>query len=467
MTNLTLALTSTNLPPATNEVVVVATDARVETAQKEAARHIHGFIQNIRSGTVGVTGMLLLIAVAIRMLSSIEDTFNDIWGVARGRSWAKRIWQYWGVITLGPILLAIAAGLSGGGHFQATKEMITQMPIFGGLVFKLLPLAVLWLTFTLVYEVVPNTKVHFGAAIIGGIIAGSLWHLNNVFGFLFVSRVFSNRKIYGSLFLLPVFMAGIYLSWVILLFGAQVAYAFQNRSAYLQEKLIENVNQRGREFIALRLMTCIGQRFQHGQPPVTVPEMARELGIPSKLVQQVLRTLLAARLVVEVAKLEPAYAPARPLETINAHHILMAMRSAIGQELISRDEPVRAEVYGEFARIQEAEKQAATSVSMLDLVTRAKARLELETPSTAKDKQEPPKMVTALTPPAESIENKPAAPVPVMAAAAAVEKPAPQKTFTTLPDEEPVVARIEPPENIAPVAPTARSATGGDDHFPL
>ena len=476
VTNLTLAVTSTNLPATTNALTVVAGDTRMVTAQKEAARHIHGFIQNIRSGTIGVTGMILLIVVAIRMLSSIEDTFNDIWGVARGRNWFVRIVQYWSVITLGPLLLAFALGLSGGGHFHHTRNAIAEMPVFGGLIFKLLPLVVVWLTFALIYRLVPNTKVHFGAAMIGGVIAGSLWHLNNVFGFLFVSRVFTNREIYGSLFILPVFMAGIYLSWLILLLGAQVAYAFQNRRAYLQEKLIENVNQRGREFIALRLMTCIGQRFQHGLLPATVPEMSAELGIPSKLIQQVLHTLLAARLVVEVAKLEPAYAPARPLEAINAHHILMAMRSAVGQELVSRDEPVRAEVYGEFARIQEAEKQAATSVTMLDLVTRAKARLELEAPSAAKTGEAAPKMVAALAPPPEAIENLPAAPEPVMAAAAAAEQPQPKKQVViepekkpsvAPPDEEPLVAKTESPENIAPVAPTARSATGGDDHFPL
>ena len=81
--------------------------------------------------------------------------------------------------------------------------------------------------------------------------------------------------------------------------------------------------------------------------------------MPSKLAQQVLHTLLAARLVVEVAGAETAYAPARPLETINCHHILLAMRATHGQELITRDEPMRVEVLGEFARIQAAESEAA------------------------------------------------------------------------------------------------------------
>ena len=357
-------------------------DARVAVAQKEAAQYIHTFIQNTRSGTLGVIGMLLLVYVAIRMLANIEDTFNDIWGVTRGRNWLLRVVLYWTTITLGPLAIVAALGLTGGSHLQTTKDLVGQMPFIGNLIFQLLPLVVLWLTFTLVYELVPNTKVRFSAALVGGFVGGLLWYLNNVFGFLYVSRVVSNSKIYGSLGLVPVFMIGLYFSWLILLFGAQVAYAFQNRAAYLQDKLAENVNQRGREFIALRLMTCIGQRFQRGLPPVTLQEISAELGIPTRLAQQVLQTLLAARLVTEIAGAESAYAPARPLDSMNAHHVLHAMRTGGGQELLLRDEPARAEVYGEFARIEEAERQAAASITLLALVNRAHARLEIAAPPT-------------------------------------------------------------------------------------
>jgi membrane protein len=190
----------------------------------------------------------------------------------------------------------------------------------------------------------------------------------------------SNSQIYGRLGLVPVFMAGLYFSWLILLFGAQVSYAFQNRKVYLQDKLAENVNQRGREFIALRLMTGIGQRFQRGLPPATTQEISTELGIPSRLAQQILQTLLAARLVTETGGAEGAYVPARPLESINAHQILHALRTGTGQELPMRDEPVRTEVYGEFARIEEAEQRAASSVTVLALVNRAQARLEITAP---------------------------------------------------------------------------------------
>ncbi|HUA39336.1 MAG TPA: YhjD/YihY/BrkB family envelope integrity protein [Candidatus Sulfopaludibacter sp.] len=376
LTNLTAGTAGeTNLPPASGG------DARITSAQKEAASYIQHFVQTTRSGTLGITGMVLLVFIAIRMLASVEATFNDIWGVTRGRNWLWRTVLYWAAITLGPLLLVAALGLAGGPHLETARNLVNRMPLVGRFVFELLPLVVLWLAFALVYLLMPNTRVRFDAAMIGGMVGGTLWHLNNIFGFLYVSRVVTNSKIYGSLGLMPVFMIGLYFSWLILLFGAQVAYGFQNRRAYLQDKLVENVNQRGREFIALRMMTCIGQRFQRGLPPPTLPEISAELGVPTRLVQQVLQILLAGRLVTEVIGTESAYVPARPLDAINAHHVLQAMRAGFGQELPLRDEPARAEVYGEFARIEEAERQTASSVTLLALVNRLPARPEINAPT--------------------------------------------------------------------------------------
>jgi membrane protein len=373
---MSVSLSPANAIAATNAASLADGDMRVETAQKVVARDIHEFIQNTRSGALGVIGMLLLIYVAIQMLTSIESTFNDIWGITRGRNWLRRIVLYWTTITLGPLLIVGALGLAGGSHLQTTKNLIAQMPFVSDLIFEFLPFVVLWLAFTLVYLLVPNTKVRFGAALIGGIVGGSLWHLNNLFGFLYVSRVVTNFKIYGSLCLVPVFMVGLYFSWMILLFGAQVAYAWQNRQSYLQDKLVENVNQRGREFIALRLMTLIGQCFQRGEPAATLLQISTELGIPTKLAQQVLQPLLAARLVTEIAGAEPAYLPARPLDAINAHHVLRAVRAGAGQDIATRDEPSRAQVLGEFAKIEEAERAAASSVTLLALVNRTQKQIE-------------------------------------------------------------------------------------------
>jgi membrane protein len=216
----------------------------------------------------------------------------------------------------------------------------------------------------------PHTKVHWQAAAIGGVVGGLLWHFNNVISALYISRWVTNSKMYGSMAAIPVFMAGLYFSWLFLLFGAQVAQAFQNRTAYLKEKQADHVNQRGREFIALRLMECIGQRFHCALPPAILSEIAHALAVPRRLIQQVIEPLVTARIVVEIVGEETAFAPGRPLEAISCHDILLALRAGQGQELPTRDGPARTGVYGEFERILEAEEKAASAITVQTMVNR-------------------------------------------------------------------------------------------------
>lgn len=446
--NLVMSATPTNLVSSvsqTNAPAAPIRDERVDAAQKKAASYIHELIQNAYSGRIGVIGVVFLLWTAIVMLTRVEETFNDIWGVTHGRNWLSRVVLYWATISLGPLLLVGAVGLASGSHFQKTRALLTDVPFLQPVFSQLLPVLVITITFALFYKLMPNTKVHFGAALVGGALAGTAWHLFNVFSLYVGSRAVNASKLYGSLALIPLLMLGLYTVWVIVLFGAQVAYAFQNRESYLQEKLAENVNQRGREFVALRLMTCIGQRFNRGLPTPTVQEMSRELGIPSKLIQQVLHTLLAARLVVEISGAESGYSPARPLDTINCHHILLAMRATQGQELVTRDEPVRMEVFGEFARIQAAEKAAASSVTMLALVGRAQARLEFAAPTGLSAEISPETKVLEVT----ELPNEPAsATSPEVAATEEKNHPA-------------------SPATIAAAASRAESTTDDNQNFPL
>ena len=422
-----MAADLTNTPSQTNIAATMTTpeaDDGMVQAQKEAARNIHEFVQKTQYSTLGLVGMLLLVWVAIAMLANIESTFNDIWGVTRGRSWFWRIFLYWGTLTLGPLVLAGAASLTGSAHLGVARQFIGQTPLVGELIFKLLPFLLVWLAFALIYMVVPNTRVRWNAAMVGGTVAGTLWYVNNLLGYLYVSRVVTNSMIYGSLGLVPVFMLGLYFSWAILLFGAQMSCAFQNRLSYIQDQFAENVNQRGREFIALRLMTCLGLRYQDARPPATVAELAAELSVSPRLTQQIVQTLLVPRLITEVAGAEAAYCPARPLEAINAHQVLQAVRSVSQPEVFARPEPVRDEIYGEFARIEEAERVAAAAISLRALVDRAQARLAapvltLTLPATSDTNPVPetkpapaiidlPVEVEELLTPAASVPEKPA-----------------------------------------------------------
>ncbi len=334
---------------------------------KEVAKKITESIKNVRSGTLGVTGIIALVFVGISLLSTIEETLNDIWGVTRGRSWFNRVVQYWAAITLGPLLLIVVLGLNSLSYLEklpfleAPIEVLKAAPVFSGIV---LPFIILMVLFALFYQLMPATKIHWKAALIGGVVAALLWHLNGRLNVIYVSQVVRNSQIYGSLGAFPVFLIGLYFSWVILLFGAQVSYAFQNRQAYFQEKQAESVNQRGREFVALRLMTFIAQGFSQGAPPPTALQIAEALSVPSRLIAKLLEPLLATHLLLEIHGEEKAYAPARPLSKISYQNILDALRAGQGQELATTDEPLRETVRREFEKIQDAEKATASAMTL-------------------------------------------------------------------------------------------------------
>ncbi|MHB1307106.1 MAG: YhjD/YihY/BrkB family envelope integrity protein [Limisphaerales bacterium] len=336
--------------------------------RKDVASQIRAYIGNIRSGALGMTGSAILLVVAISMLSRIEDTFNDIWGITRGRSWFARIVQYWAAITLGPIVLAVTLTLTSGPYFTATRDFVAGFGTVGAWTVKismeLLPYVIWSLAFALFYQLMPNTKVNWRAAAVGGLVGGCLFQLNSEFSVLYINRFITNTQIYGPLGIIPVFMAGVYLAWLILLFGGQVAYSWQNRASYLQEKRIAGVHQRSREFIGLRLAVQVAAQFLRGDPPATLAELATRTGVPTRLVSVLLQSMVEGKLLVEVRERETAYAPARPLDQISAHDVLTVLRTGRGIELATRQDPARALVRNAFDRIGDAERGIAGSVTL-------------------------------------------------------------------------------------------------------
>jgi len=292
---------------------------------------------------------------------------NDIWGVTRGRGWFARIVQYWAALTLGPMFLFSALTLT---TWANVSRHIEAIPLTKFVVPFLVPLFILSLGCALLYLVMPNTKVPWRAELFGGLVAGALLQMNSYFNVMYVSRVLTYRQIYGSMAALPLFLLGLYFSWLLVLLGAQVTYAYQNRQAYLQEKKAEIVNQRGREFVAVRLMTHLAQRFHKGERPPTNLEMAEGLRIPLRLVSQIMTALCQAGLVHELSGSETAYSPGRPLRQITIRDILHTLRAGQGQDLTTGEDSARSVVQNEFQAIEEAWQRTASALTLEELVRR-------------------------------------------------------------------------------------------------
>lgn len=210
----------TNLATGTGDVVIRALDQ---------------FIENFRSGAVGLIGFLLLILSLVSLLSSIESAFNHIWGISKSRSFIRRFTTYWAMITIGPVLLGITLTLTGA---LQNNRLVTQILSLSGaeqfLVGKI-PWLVTWLLFSVLYLVMPNTTVRIRSALIGGILGGTAWELAKWGYTLYATKVLTYSALYGSLGIVPIFLVWLYYTWLVVLMGAQVACSDQTVKKGLQQ----------------------------------------------------------------------------------------------------------------------------------------------------------------------------------------------------------------------------------------
>jgi membrane protein len=328
---------STAGPPAPGQAVVS------RRARQEAVTEIQNFIDNIHAGTLGVVGSAFLFVVAIRLLMTIEQTFNDIWGIAHGRSIWRKVVYYWTTITLGPLLLLLAMYLTGRAEFLNVVGKLAIAPGFETFLLHMTPFGVLWIGFSLGYALMPNTQVRPSAAIAGGIFAGTLWQLNNLLSTLYVSRVVTYSKIYGALGIIPVLLVGLYFSWLIVLLEAQVSYAAQNIRSYLQQRASERIDQEGRELLACRVVLMACHNFMRGLKPPSMQEVADQLRASPQWLNRLVHRLTEGGVLSEVSGDAPGLLPARPPETITVADVLHVVRTNNG---VCGETPESASTHG-------------------------------------------------------------------------------------------------------------------------
>lgn len=323
----------------------------------------------VSAGTLGIVGSFMLILTSVSLFSTIERALNDIWGVSKGRSPVMKVVFYWTTLTLGSILVFVAIGVTGSLKVPGVVRFLEEHG-FLRMLGSLLPYLILWVGFTLLYLLMPNTRVNLRAAMLGGIVAGTLWQLNNSFNALYVSKVISANKLYGSLGLVPVFLFGLYISWLIVLLGAQVAYTFHNARVLAREKDEESEipNERSKEHIALRVMLVIARQFHRAESPLTTTDISNQIGVPLNLVNRFVNLLTDAHLLVEIAGGNASYEPARPIEKITVLDVLTAVRECDGKEQDTTQDGDHRLIREIEDRLSERLKDPARSVSFRTLV---------------------------------------------------------------------------------------------------
>jgi membrane protein len=347
------------------------------SSQDVVMKYVDSFLK--ASGAIGTFGILFLVVTVISLLSNIERALNDIWGLQRHRTYLQRFQVYWPLITLGPILLGLSLSLTAA--FEANKVVaaIEQSAGIAGLGFKIVPfvLTVGWLT--LLYMLLPNTRVPFRCAIIGGTVAGILWEGAKQLYALYTGWILSRPSIYGSLAAVPLFVLWLYVSWVVALLGATLTFAVQNAKTYEPEGIREKQpSQRDRELLAARLLVVIARRFEEGAGPIFAQALLDRIQVSPRFARRVLSELVETGLVVETATRageECAYLPGRPIETISMADVVRAMRRGAGEsEVPIEGDPISERVCKKLLEAEDTVEKALAPMSLAEMIADARPR---------------------------------------------------------------------------------------------
>lgn len=276
-----------------------------EQALERVIEFAHTLLADTRGGLVAGAGVLLLFWAVIRLLNNIEKSFNAIWGVSSARTWVRKLTDYLAMVIIAPILLLIAssgtvflgarvADLFAGAGWVAQLGDLVQAAL------GLIPYAVIWLLLTLLYLTMPNTSVSWRAALAAGVVAGTLYQLTQVGYVHFQIGVARSNAIYGGFAALPLLLIWLHVSWLIVLLGAEIAFAVDNAGRYARERMAASASHHLRRLLAIRVAALCAQRFRRQDRPPTAGELADALDAPVRLVHQVLTTLTGAGLLAAV-----------------------------------------------------------------------------------------------------------------------------------------------------------------------
>ena len=301
----------------------------------ELTDQVIGFVDNVKGGLLGGIGLLVLIYTVVSMIQKIESSFNYIWHVERSRSLARRFSDYLSVILVGPILMVAAMGMIATISANTLVREVSAIPSIGStlvLAGKITPILLLSFVFGFVYAFVTNTRVKLSSAALGGISAGILWA---VAGRLFAAFVVGSTRyaaIYTSFAVVIIALIWLYVGWLILLLGAQIAFYHQNPEYLKSGRHKVAPTGRKREALALELMVRVGSAFLKGPNSLDVNQLASAIGVPGTTLGGVAKSLQQSGLITRSE--DGSLTPGRDLESTTLAEVFSALRSPGDQEVL-------------------------------------------------------------------------------------------------------------------------------------
>ncbi|MBS0011086.1 MAG: YihY/virulence factor BrkB family protein [Bacteroidales bacterium] len=299
------------------------------------------FLQSSSGGFMAGIGLLILLWSVMQVLNHIEKSFNHIWQIKKSRPWVRKFADYLSIMMVAPLFLVVSGSFTV--YLNTKMSSISDQALVLGtlkpaLIFlmNLVPYVIMWLVLTMLYMVMPNTRVKFKSAFVAGIIAGTIFQLVQLLYINSQIGVSKYSAIYGSFAAFPLFLIWMQISWLVVLMGAEISFANQNVMRYEFEYKSLNINSYQKRILTLLILNIIVKRFIAGDIPVSAADISRNIQIPVRLAREILYNLNTAGLITEINIEKPRerlYQPAMDTGRMSMAYVLSRIDKAGGEDI--------------------------------------------------------------------------------------------------------------------------------------
>ncbi len=311
-------------------------------------------------GKLGAIGALVLLLMVVQVLSRMEHSFNQVWSIEKPRSWTRRITNYISIGLVVPLFMLAAITVTA--NFKWGSTAFEQLGLL-----RLAPFIATWLAFAFLYGAMPNTPVRFWTALTSGLIGAMLWQGWFRFYILFQPGVTRYNLLYGALASVPIFLAWLYVSWLIVLLGAKIAFAVQNGTSYQPELSLRQANLRTKITLAAAVLVRAAKTLRQDAPILDKELFARDHALNPYLLDEVLHVLVDHRLLAEITEDPGKYLILKTPDRLH-YHDLVSLFIQAGDNLkdlgIRRVSPLLESVFS--AALTGMEKEQRTILDLLN-----------------------------------------------------------------------------------------------------
>ena len=335
---------------------------------REITEQVINLVDNVKGGLLGGVSLAFFIYTAISMVQKVEESFNYVWYVSKPRSFARRFSEYFFVLLIGPILMVTALGMLTSIKSNAFVQMILTYESLGPIFVvasKFTPYLLITGVFTFLYMYMPNTKVKFKSALVGGLAGGFLWASAGAFFATFILYASRTQLIYSGFAVAITTLIWLYLSWLILLIGAQLAFYFQQPAFLRIGRREPRLSNSMRERLALNVMYLVGKAFRDPDATTSIREISQQLSMPSIALAPVTDALEGAALLFTTENEE--LLPGREMSRIPLNDILAVVRTK-GETGSYRDPAWTAEIDALGAEMDGALARVTAEKTLSDLL---------------------------------------------------------------------------------------------------